>query len=156
MILPETSIYNYHSHTQYCDGHASMDEMAAAACDAGMEIWGFSPHSPIAVESKCNMTRESVPEYLEESRRLKDIYSGRMKILTGMEIDYLHPISGHTWIISIIYRWIIASDPCILFQTKMVFLWIATGDSNVFPSILRKAMPATSAMWWRNSTSRNS
>ena len=94
MILPETSIYNYHSHTQYCDGHASMDEMAAAACDAGMEIWGFSPHSPIAVESKCNMTRESVPEYLEESRRLKDIYSGRMKILTGMEIDYLSPDFG--------------------------------------------------------------
>ncbi|MDE6682061.1 MAG: histidinol-phosphatase [Muribaculaceae bacterium] len=89
MILPSSELYNYHSHTQFCDGRASMEEMAVAAFDCGMEIWGFSPHSPIAVESKCNMTKEDVPRYFEEARKITDRYSGKMKVLTGMEIDFL-------------------------------------------------------------------
>ena len=65
--LPESSQYNYHSHTQFCDGRASMDEMAAAAFEAKMEIWGFSPHSPINVASPCNMKKEDVDPYIMES-----------------------------------------------------------------------------------------
>ncbi|MDE7414224.1 MAG: histidinol-phosphatase [Muribaculaceae bacterium] len=89
MILPTTERYNYHSHTEFCDGRAPMSGMAAAACSEGMEIWGFSPHSPIPVESGCNMQFEAVPIYLEEASRIKGEYEGRMKILTSMEIDYL-------------------------------------------------------------------
>ncbi|MDE5869231.1 MAG: histidinol-phosphatase [Muribaculaceae bacterium] len=92
--LPETEIYNYHSHTQYCDGRAPMVDMAAAALEEGMEIWGFSPHSPVTVESKCNMSREDVPLYIDEAARIKEKYTGRMKILTGMEIDFLSPDFG--------------------------------------------------------------
>ncbi|MDE6027078.1 MAG: histidinol-phosphatase [Muribaculaceae bacterium] len=87
--MPETEKYNYHSHTQFCDGRASMEDMAAAAFESGMEVWGFSPHSPIAVESKCNMGYEDVPPYLAEAGRIKDLYEGKMKVLTGMEIDFL-------------------------------------------------------------------
>ncbi len=94
MILPSTDLYNYHSHTQFCDGRASMEDMAAAAFNAGMEIWGFSPHSPIPVESKCNMSAAAVEPYIEEADRLKEIYSGKMNILTGMEVDYLSPEFG--------------------------------------------------------------
>lgn len=35
--------YNLHSHTQFCDGRASMEEMAAAAMAEGFSHWGFSP-----------------------------------------------------------------------------------------------------------------
>jgi histidinol-phosphatase (PHP family) len=66
-----------------------MEEMAAAACDAGMEVWGFTPHSPICVESPCNMDRDDVPKYIAEADRLRELYTGRMEILTGMEVDYM-------------------------------------------------------------------
>lgn len=89
MLQPDNDRYNYHSHTQFCDGHASMEEMAAAAFDAGMQIWGFSPHSPICVESPCNMSTEDFPAYYAEATRLKEMYEGKMQILTGMEIDFL-------------------------------------------------------------------
>lgn len=89
MLLPSNDNYNYHSHTQFCDGRASMEVMAAAAFGEGMEIWGFSPHSPICVPSPCNMTLEQVPEYLDEASRLRDCYAGRMTILTGMEVDFM-------------------------------------------------------------------
>lgn len=66
-----------------------MAEMAAAAFDAGFNVWGTSPHSPVCCESGANMKAESVPLYLAESARLKSLYGGRMKILAGMEIDYI-------------------------------------------------------------------
>lgn len=87
--LPESNRYNYHSHTQFCDGRATMDEMVAAAFDAGMEIWGFSPHSPINVESPCNMKKEDVEPYVMEADRLRNLYAGRMTVMTGMEVDFI-------------------------------------------------------------------
>ncbi|MCM1490889.1 MAG: histidinol-phosphatase HisJ family protein [Muribaculum sp.] len=66
-----------------------MDEIASAAYEAGFNVWGISPHSPICCESGANMKAEDVDSYICESARLKKVYSGRMKILTGMEIDYL-------------------------------------------------------------------
>lgn len=80
---------NLHSHTQFCDGRATMSEMAEAAFNAGFEIWGTSPHSPISCYSNCNMKKEDVGIYIRESDRLKKLYDGRMKILTGMEVDYI-------------------------------------------------------------------
>lgn len=80
---------NLHSHTQFCDGRASMAEMAEAAFQAGFKEWGISPHSPICCESGCNMKKDIVPEFIREATRLKELYKGRMKILTGMEIDYI-------------------------------------------------------------------
>lgn len=66
-----------------------MSEIASAAFDAGFKVWGTSPHSPICCESSANMKAEDVPAYIEESSRLKKEYDGRMKILTGMEVDYV-------------------------------------------------------------------
>lgn len=81
--------YNLHSHTQFCDGRADMDTMARAAFESGLRLYGFSPHSPICVESGCNMTKESVAEYIGETDRLKELYENRVRILTGMEIDFI-------------------------------------------------------------------
>ncbi len=86
--------YNLHSHTQFCDGRASMEEMAAAAMAEGFSHWGFSPHSPVPLTSPCNMAADNVTAYLSEAERLRNIYRGRMKIYAAMEIDYLGPDWG--------------------------------------------------------------
>lgn len=80
---------NLHSHTEFCDGRASMAEMADAAANAGFTTWGTSPHSPICCPSGANMKARDMDAYLAESSRLKTEYDGRMRILTGMEIDYV-------------------------------------------------------------------
>ncbi|MCM1152387.1 MAG: histidinol-phosphatase [Muribaculum sp.] len=78
-----------HSHTQFCDGHAPMEDMVRAAYEAGLQSYGFSPHSPIPIPSPCNMRSEDVPSFIDEARRLARAYQGRMRILTGMEVDFL-------------------------------------------------------------------
>lgn len=88
-IANSTNLYNFHTHTQFCDGRSSMAEQAEAAYSAGIKHLGFSPHSPISIESPCNMSADDVPAYLSEIQRLKQEYSGRMEIYAGMESDWL-------------------------------------------------------------------
>lgn len=85
---------NLHSHTEFCDGRAPMAELAAAACEAGFKTWGISPHSPISCPSGANMKAEDVEAFIAEASRLRKVYEGRMRVLTGMEVDYLSAAFG--------------------------------------------------------------
>lgn len=71
-----------------------MSDMAAAALRENMAVYGFSPHSPVPVDSPCNMAPEAVACYLDRASRLRDEYAGRMDLLTSMEIDFLSPDFG--------------------------------------------------------------
>lgn len=84
---------NLHSHTQFCDGRSTMEEMIQTAVKAGFTVWGFSPHAPVYVESPCNMSKERVGDYLKEIERLRKLYP-EIKILAGMEVDYLDEYNG--------------------------------------------------------------
>lgn len=93
-ITSLSECYNLHTHTQFCDGHAPMWEMAAAAAALRYATLGFTPHGPVHIESPCNMSRDDIPAYFAECDRLRQLYAERMEILRGMEIDYLDPRHG--------------------------------------------------------------
>ena len=84
---------NLHSHTQFCDGRVSMEEMLQAAIEAGFTTWGFTPHAPICLESPCNMKADDVEAYLKEIGRLRKKYPD-IEILAGMEVDYIDEKHG--------------------------------------------------------------
>lgn len=85
--------YTLHSHTEFCDGRATMEAFARKAVEDGFTHYGFSPHSPITIPSPCNMLRDNVARYDEEYRRIRDTYGDRVKFYRAMEIDYL----GDEW-----------------------------------------------------------
>ena len=89
-ITAATDRYNLHSHTQFCDGHAPMETMARAASDCGMLHYGFSPHSPICVESGANMSHENVNAYLDEVNRLKSLPVELPQLYAAMELSLIH------------------------------------------------------------------
>lgn len=67
-----------------------MADMAAAAFEQGLKLYGFSPHSPLRIPSTCNMDCADVEPYLQECDRLRDFYAPKgLQIFAGMEIDYL-------------------------------------------------------------------
>lgn len=88
-LVQDSDRYNLHGHTQFCDGHADMEQFVRQAVEMRFTHYGFTPHGPTSVESKCNMSREAVPQFLAEVQRLRQIYGSRLCILSGMEIDYI-------------------------------------------------------------------
>ena len=92
-LLNGSTLYNLHSHTQFCDGRDTMDAFARAAVAAGFTHYGFSPHSPTPFPTPCNMRRDDVPAYLAEVDRIRAAY-GPTVFLASMEIDYLGPEWG--------------------------------------------------------------
>ena len=90
LIVAQGTGYNLHTHTQFCDGHATMEEFVEAAIKAGYRHLGFTPHSPIPFNSSCNMEHGQVDAYFQEIARLRERYEDRLSIYAGMEIDYLN------------------------------------------------------------------
>lgn len=87
-LTKKSKKYNLHSHTEFCDGRATMEAFARKAVEEGFLIYGFTPHSPIPFISSCNMLKDNVGRFAEECERIKKQYPQTL-FLKGMEIDYL-------------------------------------------------------------------
>lgn len=87
------SYNNYHTHTTFCDGKNTPEEMVQAAIKAGCKELGFSGHSYIAIDNDWNMTPEDTALYKAEVNRLKECYKDQISIKLGVEQDTLSDIS---------------------------------------------------------------
>ena len=76
-----------HTHSQFCDGKATMAQMAEKAADFGFVSLGFSSHSPLPYENDWAMREEAYPAYFAEIARLKELYKNKMEIYCGIEWD---------------------------------------------------------------------
>ena len=113
-FLKETNgskLYNFHSHTEFCDGRATMEAFAREAVRCGFTHYGFSPHSPIPIESPCNMHADKVSRYLAEVERIKAAYADWVKFYASMEVDYLRGEFGpsHSFIQKLPLDYVIGS-----------------------------------------------
>lgn len=77
---------NFHTHTVYCDGKNTPEEMVQAAIAQGMTAIGFSGHSYSVTESY-GMQPEVCVKYREEILRLKSVYGNQIDIFLGIEQD---------------------------------------------------------------------
>lgn len=84
---------NYHTHSTFCDGKATLQEIAKIAQEKGFQYLGFSSHSAFPVSSDCEMHYENFAKYKNEIKELKDAYKNQIEILYGFEADYLPPVS---------------------------------------------------------------
>ncbi len=81
--------FNLHTHTSYCDGSKDIEEMIKAAINYNYQIIGISSHGPLPFESDWTMKKEDLHEYIEEVKKLKEKYKSDIKILLGLELDYI-------------------------------------------------------------------
>lgn len=86
-------LYDLHTHTTFCDGKSTPEEMAESAAAKGFKTLGFSAHSPISFDDGC-MKAEDEPEYRKCISAMKGKYSDRLCILLGIERDMLSPTDG--------------------------------------------------------------
>lgn len=83
------NLTNYHSHCNFCDGKASIEEFVKSAISAGFTAYGVSSHAPLPFTTRWTIVGERVPAYLKELGELKKKYAGEIELYSGMEIDYL-------------------------------------------------------------------
>lgn len=81
-------LYNFHTHTTYCDGKSTAEEMVQRAIEFGLSELGFSGHSYTEFDLEPCMTREGTELYKKEINALKEKYRDKIKILLGIEYDY--------------------------------------------------------------------
>jgi histidinol-phosphatase (PHP family) len=66
-----------------------MEEYVLSALSNGFSALGFSCHAPGTLEDDWHMKRDDFLYYVDEMYRLKQIYSDRIELYTGLELDYL-------------------------------------------------------------------
>ena len=86
-------IANYHTHTPRCrHAKGTEEEYIQNALTAGLEVLGFSDHTPYPFKngyySKMRMFPEQLPEYAETIRALQSKYADRLQIHLGLETEY--------------------------------------------------------------------
>jgi histidinol-phosphatase (PHP family) len=80
---------NFHSHCNFCDGHASMEAFVQYAVSKGFKAYGISSHAPVSFTTRWAMNYDDLQEYLQEYRRLKANYLQDIELYIGLEIDFL-------------------------------------------------------------------
>jgi histidinol-phosphatase (PHP family) len=90
-----------HTHTQYSHGTSKTREMHAAAVAQGLELIGFTEHSPrpegfdYKNEYRKKLLRH-LPDYVREVQELKSAHAkGPCRVLFGMEMDWLEGQEEH-------------------------------------------------------------
>jgi len=81
-------LQNLHTHTTYCDGTLSAEEMIKAAIERGGDSIGFSEHSYVPFDEEYSMSIKDTPHYISEINALKIKYEGTIDIFLGLEVDY--------------------------------------------------------------------
>ena len=105
MIQMEPKIKNYkqnlHTHTTYCDGIDTPEEMITVAIQKGFRSIGFSEHTYMYYSPKWGMPLERTEEYKKEILKLREKYKEKLDIFLGLEVDMFSEIdiSGYDYLI---------------------------------------------------------
>ena len=78
---------NLHTHTSFSDGNHSPEENVISAIESGMVSLGFSDHCYTYFDTSYCVQKDEIYSYINEIRRLKEIYSDKIEIYLGLELD---------------------------------------------------------------------
>ncbi len=80
---------NLHTHSLFCDGKNSPEEIVITAIEKGFNVLGFSGHTPTYFGESYGIT--DMNGYINEILRLKEKYKDKIEVCLGLEDDALCP-----------------------------------------------------------------
>lgn len=84
---------NYHTHTVWCDGADSVEDVVIAAIEKGFDDIGFSSHMAFPQAQSWELEPSRAPEYAAQIRSLAARYADRINVLCGGEADYIKGVT---------------------------------------------------------------
>lgn len=96
---------NFHTHTTFCDGKNTPEEMVLSAIGKGFKALGFSGHSYTYFDESYCMSKDDVKKYQKEIQRLKEAYDPQIAVYCGVEQDFYsqEPISDFAYAIGSVH-----------------------------------------------------
>ncbi len=82
-----------HTHTNYCDGKNTAEEMTLGAIALGCEVLGISGHSPLHIENDWCMTTETMSSYIADVKAIREKYRDKIELYLGIECDITSDIN---------------------------------------------------------------
>lgn len=87
---------NFHTHTNFCDGKNSAEEMILSAINKQFDVLGFSSHcihslDPVFYrepDDDWHIHSDKIKDYTTEILRLKEKYADKIQIFLGFEADF--------------------------------------------------------------------
>lgn len=98
-------LQNLHTHTSYCDGKDTPEDMILAAYEKGFQSIGFSGHSYMYYAPTHSMSLEGTEEYKKKISSLKKKYEDKLDIFCGLEVDMFSEVdlSGYDYLIGSVH-----------------------------------------------------
>ena len=96
---------NFHTHSVYCDGKDTLEELVEQALEIGMEDLGFSGHSYTHFDPSYCMSAKGSKEYQKEVLSLKEKYRDKIRLYLGIEQDIYSEEStdGYEYVIASVH-----------------------------------------------------
>lgn len=105
-------LQNLHTHTVFCDGKDTPEEVVQKAIEKGFFSVGFSGHSYMTYSEYYVSRPDYTEEYKAEINRLKEKYKGVIDIFLGLEVDmYSAPdMTGYDYLIGSVHYFKIGEE----------------------------------------------
>ncbi len=125
---------DFHMHTRFSDGKATIDEMADAAVEKGLSQICITDHMPLPEKKRYTMGKEKVDEYRLAVREARIKYADRLKINMGIECEFIP--ERRFWVKSIMemgWDCAIVSVHCLCVNNA---LYLVNGTRQEFEAVL--------------------
>lgn len=80
---------NFHTHSTWCDGRNSVEEMIVGAIERKFEAIGFTSHAMFPYFESWSLGPSAAKEYVAEIRAAAEKYAKYIKVYCGLETDYI-------------------------------------------------------------------
>lgn len=87
-------LFNFHTHTHYCDGSDEPEQYVLRAIERQFQALGFSGHAPIPYNFDWSIKKDNIMKYVQEITLLKSKYQKELPIFLGLEADYIPGMMG--------------------------------------------------------------
>ncbi|MDR3114740.1 MAG: histidinol-phosphatase [Treponema sp.] len=87
-----------HTHSTFCDGHDTIEELCRRAYEKGLVSIGFSSHAPVYRKTEFrtdwHIQEDRLEAYLDTVRTVRRQWEGKIRVFLGLEIDYIPGLMG--------------------------------------------------------------
>ena len=109
---------NLHTHTTYCDGADTPEEIITYALEKGFTSIGFSGHSYLKYSPMFSVKGDKTEAYKKEVSRLKEKYRHSIDIFCGLEVDFYSEIDldDYDYLIGSVH-YLMCGEKCVGFDS---------------------------------------